>query len=60
MLREGRAEREVFKGRGRKHKKDQWEKSENTKPVEIFSPEGSVSKYVYYRPLLDFDYPFDV
>ena len=41
-------------------KKDQWEKSENTKPVEIFSPEGSVSKYVYYRPLLDSDYPFDV
>ena len=44
MLREGRAEREVFKGRGRKHGKDQWEKSKNTKPVEIFSPERSVSR----------------
>ena len=30
------------------------------KPVEIFSPKGSVSRYVYCRPLLDSDYPFDV
>ena len=30
------------------------------KPVEIFSTEGSVSRYVYCRPLLDSDYPFDV
>ena len=30
------------------------------KPVEIFSPERNVSKYVYCRPLLDSDYPFDV
>ena len=50
--------REVFRGRGRKHEKDQWEKSENTKPVEIFSLEGSVSRYVYYKLLLDSDYPF--
>ena len=50
----------VFKGRGRKHGKDQWENLGIQKPVEIFSPEGSVSRYVYCRPLLDSDYPFDV
>ena len=55
-----RAEREVVKGRGRKHGKDQWEESENTKkPVEIFSPKASVSRYVYCGPLLGSDYPFD-
>ena len=52
-----RAEREVVKGRGRKHRKDQWEESENTKLVEIFSPTGSVSRYVYCRLLVS-DYPF--
>ena len=41
-------QREVFRGRGRKHGKDQWEKSENTKPVEIFSPEGSVSSFFFF------------
>ena len=38
-------------------KKDQWETSENTKLVEIFSPTGSVSRYVYCRLLVS-DYPF--
>ena len=55
-----KAEREVFKGRGRKHEKDQWKNLRIQKPVEIFSPEGSVSRHVYGRPLLDSDSPFDV
>ena len=29
------------------------------KPVEIFSPKASVSRYVYCGPLLGSDYPFD-
>ena len=55
-----RAEREVVKGRGRKHGKDEWENMRIQKPVEIFSPKGSVSRYVYYSPLFDSDYPFGV
>ena len=54
-----RAEREVVKGRGRKHRKDQWEESENTKTSGVFSPKASVSRYVYCGPLLGSDYPFD-
>ena len=57
MLRGRRTER-GFQRKRKEARKDQWEKYENTKPVEIFSSEGSVSKYVYCRLLLDFDYPF--
>ena len=60
-LAEGGGEREKFSREEEgSMKKTSGKNLRIQKPVEIFSPEKSVSRYVYYRPLLDSDYPFDV